>query len=149
MDIHEYQAKELLSQYGVATPTGKVAFHQDEAHQIAKDLNVERFVVKAQIHAGGRGKGGGVKLATTLDGKVKMKVPAGTQSGKVFRLKGKGIPHLHGGGRGDQHVRVSVETPTGLNDRQRQLLEQFAEATGESVSPQSKTFFDQVRKLFG
>ncbi len=67
MNIHEYQAKELLSQYGVATPTGKVAFHQDEAHQIAKDLNVERFVVKAQIHAGGRGKGGGVKLATTLD----------------------------------------------------------------------------------
>ncbi len=67
MNIHEYQAKELLSQYGVAAPTGKVAFLEDEAHQIAKDLNVERFVVKAQIHAGGRGKGGGVKLATTLD----------------------------------------------------------------------------------
>ena len=67
MNIHEYQAKELLSQYGVAAPTGKVAFREDEAHQIAKDLNVERFVVKAQIHAGGRGKGGGVKLATTLD----------------------------------------------------------------------------------
>ncbi len=67
MNIHEYQAKELLSQYGVAAPTGKVAFREDEAHQIAKDLNVERFVVKAQIHAGGRGKGGGVKLATALD----------------------------------------------------------------------------------
>jgi len=67
LNIHEYQAKELLSQYGVAAPTGKVAFLEDEAHQIAKDLNVERFVVKAQIHAGGRGKGGGVKLATTLD----------------------------------------------------------------------------------
>jgi succinyl-CoA synthetase beta subunit len=67
LNIHEYQAKELLSQYGVAAPTGKVAFREDEAHQIAKDLNVERFVVKAQIHAGGRGKGGGVKLATTLD----------------------------------------------------------------------------------
>ena len=53
MNIHEYQAKELLSQYGVAAPTGKVAFREDEAHQIAKDLNVERFVVKAQIHAGG------------------------------------------------------------------------------------------------
>jgi succinyl-CoA synthetase beta subunit len=67
LNIHEYQAKELLSQYGVAAPTGKVAFREDEAHQIAKDLNVERFVVKAQIHAGGRGKGGGVKLATALD----------------------------------------------------------------------------------
>ncbi len=67
MNIHEYQAKELLSQYGVAVPVGKVAFNPDEANQIATDLKVERFVVKAQIHAGGRGKGGGVKLANTLD----------------------------------------------------------------------------------
>jgi succinyl-CoA synthetase beta subunit len=67
VNIHEYQAKELLSQYGVAVPTGKVAFDQDEAYQIAKDLNVVKSVIKAQIHAGGRGKGGGVKLATSLD----------------------------------------------------------------------------------
>jgi molecular chaperone DnaJ len=86
----------------------------------------------------------------TLDGKVKMKIPAGTQSGKVFRLKGKGIPHLHSGGqRGDQHVRVSVETPTELNAAQRELLEKFAEISGESVNPQSKSFFEQVKKLFG
>ena len=67
MNIHEYQAKELLSKYGVAVPMGKVASHEDEAEQIAKDLNVEKFVVKAQIHAGGRGKGGGVKVANMLD----------------------------------------------------------------------------------
>ncbi len=67
MNIHEYQAKELLSQYGVAVPMGKVASDEDEAEQIAKDLNVEKFVVKAQIHAGGRGKGGGVKVANTLE----------------------------------------------------------------------------------
>ncbi len=67
MNIHEYQAKELLSQYGAATPTGKVAFNEDEAHQIAQDLNSGKFVIKAQIHAGGRGKGGGVKLASILD----------------------------------------------------------------------------------
>ncbi|MEX0998632.1 MAG: ADP-forming succinate--CoA ligase subunit beta [Thermodesulfobacteriota bacterium] len=67
MNIHEYQAKELLSQYGVAVPMGKVASHEDEAEQIAKDLNVEKFVVKAQIHAGGRGKGGGVKIANMLE----------------------------------------------------------------------------------
>ena len=85
----------------------------------------------------------------TLDGKVKMKIPPGTQSGKVFRLKGKGIPHLHGSGRGDQHVRVTVETPTELNAKQRELLEQFALECGEGVNPQSKSFFDQVRKLFG
>ena len=67
MNIHEYQAKELLSKYGVAVPMGKVASHEDEAEQIAKDLNVEKFVVKAQIHAGGRGKGGGVKVANMLE----------------------------------------------------------------------------------
>ena len=86
----------------------------------------------------------------TLDGKVKMKIPPGTQSGKVFRLKGKGIPHLHSGGqRGDQHVRVTVETPTDLNPQQRELLEKFAEISGEGINPQSKSFFEQVKKLFG
>ncbi len=67
MNIHEYQAKELLLKYGVAVPMGKVALHEDEAEQIAKSLSVEKFIVKAQIHAGGRGKGGGVKLANGLE----------------------------------------------------------------------------------
>ncbi len=85
----------------------------------------------------------------TLDGKVKMTVPAGTQSGKVFRLKSKGIPHLHSQLRGDQHVRVVVETPTELTSKQRDLLEKFAEASGEESHPQSKTFFAKVKELFG
>jgi len=85
----------------------------------------------------------------TLDGKVKMKIPAGTQSGKVFRLKGKGIPRLHSNGRGDQHVRVVVETPTELNREQRDLLEKFAAISGEETHPQSKSFFEKVRELFG
>jgi molecular chaperone DnaJ len=85
----------------------------------------------------------------TLDGKVKMTIPAGTQSGKVFRLRGKGIPHLHGNNRGDQHVRVIVETPTELSSKQRELLEQFAELSGEQCHPHSKNFFDKVRELFG
>ena len=65
MNIHEYQAKELLSSYGVKVPTGKVAFSEDEAEQIARDLGVNRYVVKAQIHAGGRGKGGGIKISNS------------------------------------------------------------------------------------
>jgi len=85
----------------------------------------------------------------TLDGKVKMRVPSGTQSGKVFRLKGKGIAHLHGGGRGDEHVRVVVETPTELSSEQRELLERFAELGGERTQPQVKSFLDKVRELFG
>ena len=78
-----------------------------------------------------------------------MRVPPGTQSGKVFRLKGKGIHHLHGGGRGDQHVRVVVETPTELNTEQRGLLEKFAELGGERTQPQVRSFLDKVRELFG
>lgn len=85
----------------------------------------------------------------TLDGKVKMKIPNGTQSGKVFRLRGKGIPHLHGGGRGDQHVRVVLETPTELSKQQRELLEKFADISGEETHPASKSFLEKVRELFG
>ncbi|MFL5362476.1 MAG: molecular chaperone DnaJ, partial [Myxococcales bacterium] len=85
----------------------------------------------------------------TLDGKVKMKIPGGTQSGKVFRLRGKGIPHLNGYQRGDQHVRVTVEVPEKLTRKQREVLEQFASLTGEETHPQAKSFFDKVREMFG
>jgi succinyl-CoA synthetase beta subunit len=63
MKIHEYQAKEILKKYGVSTPKGKVAFSVEEASDAAKELGGQVWVVKAQIHAGGRGKGGGVKVA--------------------------------------------------------------------------------------
>lgn len=63
MNIHEYQGKEILRKYGVAVPNGKVAYTPAEAEEIAKELETEVCVVKAQIHAGGRGKGGGVKVA--------------------------------------------------------------------------------------
>ena len=67
MNIHEYQGKELLRQYGVSVPNGKVAFTVEEAVEAAKELGTEVCVVKAQIHAGGRGKAGGVKVAKGLD----------------------------------------------------------------------------------
>ena len=67
MKIHEYQAKEILRKYGVPTPRGYPCFSVDEAVEAAKKLGGKVWVVKAQIHAGGRGKGGGVKLAKSLD----------------------------------------------------------------------------------
>ena len=67
MNIHEYQAKEIFRKYGVPVPKGKVAFSSDEAVENAKELGGNIWVVKAQIHAGGRGLGGGVKLAKSLD----------------------------------------------------------------------------------
>src|SRR5277367_3281570 len=67
MNIHEYQAKEVLRKYGVPTPKGQVAYTPHEAVLAAQGLEGKLWVVKAQIHAGGRGKGGGVKLAKSLD----------------------------------------------------------------------------------
>ena len=67
MKIHEYQAKLILTKYGVPVPKGNVAFSVDEALKVAEDLNTEVCVVKAQIHAGGRGKGGGVKVSQGLE----------------------------------------------------------------------------------
>lgn len=84
----------------------------------------------------------------TLEGKVKLKVPAGTQSGKVLKLAGKGIPSLQGYGRGDQLVVVRVETPTRLTSRQKELLEEFGRESGD-VHPMGKSFFDKVKELFG
>src|SRR6266851_2954531 len=86
----------------------------------------------------------------TLEGKLKLKIPAATQSGKVFRLKGKGFVDLHGYGRGDQLVRIVVETPRRLTPRQRELLEEFARASGEDVNhPMSKGFVDKLKEMFG
>jgi molecular chaperone DnaJ len=87
--------------------------------------------------------------APTLDGKVKLKVPAGTQSGKIFKLSGKGIPVLQGYGRGDELVIVRVETPTSLTSRQKELLDEFAKEAGEDIHPMGTSFFDKVKELFG
>jgi molecular chaperone DnaJ len=84
----------------------------------------------------------------TLDGRVAMKIPEGTQSGRIFRLRGKGIPVLQGYGRGDQLVIVRVETPTSLNKQQKELLEEFARISGEEVNPMSKNFFAKVMDMF-
>jgi len=85
----------------------------------------------------------------TLDGPAKVKVPAGTQSGQVFKLKGRGVPELSGYGRGDELVRVVVETPRKLSARQRELLEEFARISGEEVHPLSKSFLEKVKSVLG
>jgi len=69
----------------------------------------------------------------TLDGKVKYSIPAGTQTGTVFRLRGKGIQNLRGSGRGDQYVTVNVSVPTSLTSEQKDLLKKFAESGGDTV----------------
>lgn len=82
----------------------------------------------------------------TVHGNVEMVIPAGTQTGKTFRLKGKGAPRLRGGSQGDQLVTVKIVTPTKLNDAQKEALLAFAKASGdEKIAPQKKGFFNKVK----
>ena len=85
----------------------------------------------------------------TLDGSAQVKVPAGTQSGQMFRLRGRGVADLGGYGKGDELVRIVVETPKKLTARQRELLEEFARIAGEDVHPMSKSFLDKVKSMLG
>ena len=85
----------------------------------------------------------------TIDGKVKYNLPAGTQPGTTFRLRGKGIPELRGRGRGDQYVTVQVKVPTSLNNQQREALEAFAQTMGEAAPSSGspvKEFFSKKKK---
>jgi molecular chaperone DnaJ len=84
----------------------------------------------------------------TLDGRVSMKIPAGTQTGTYFRLRGKGVPRLRGSGAGDQHVRVVVVTPSHLSDEQRGLLREFAELSGEKTHEKQQSFFEKMKAAF-
>ena len=84
----------------------------------------------------------------TLDGKVKYSIPEGTQTGTVFRLREKGIPKLRGNNRGDQYVKVVVDTPKKLNDKQKELLREFAKECGEEVHEKKTTFGQKIENMF-
>lgn len=85
----------------------------------------------------------------TVDGPSPLKIPPKTQTGKLFRLHGKGVPHLRGGGRGDQLVMAHVVTPGALNEKQRRLFEELAETMGPAVMPkEEKGFFHRLKDLF-
>jgi molecular chaperone DnaJ len=91
---------------------------------------------------------GGEIPVPTLEGKANLKVPAGTQSGQVFKLRGKGVANVNARDRGDLFARLLVEVPTRLNIEQRQKLEEFASLCGEENTPLHKSFFDRAREFF-
>ncbi len=92
---------------------------------------------------------GGEMEVPTIDGdRAKISIPAGAQTGRRFRIRGKGMSHLRGKDRGDLHVELVVETPVNLTAKQRKLLEEFAKDCGEEAHPQTQGFFDSVKKFF-
>jgi molecular chaperone DnaJ len=85
----------------------------------------------------------------TMSGGTKLKIPAGTQPGHVFKLRGKGFPHLRGAGTGDQLCRIAVEVPSNLTSKQKELLQEFDRLNTEESSPLTRGFFNKVKDLFG
>ena len=92
---------------------------------------------------------GGEIDVPTLEGKVKMKIPPGTPSGKAFKLKGKGVPVIGSGARGDQHVIIHVEVPKKISAERRELLQKLRELDESEADSESKTFFGKVKGMFG
>ena len=84
----------------------------------------------------------------TLEGKAHVKVPAGTQSGQMFKLRGKGITNVNGRNHGDLFARLIVEVPSRLNSEQRRKLEEFAALCGDENTPMRKRFFDRAKEFF-
>ncbi|MBI3153631.1 MAG: molecular chaperone DnaJ [Chloroflexi bacterium] len=101
------------------------------------DINVAQAVLGAEVEV------------PTLDGEEKLKIPAGTQPGKVFMMKGKGVPYLRRKDRGNQLVIVNVAVPTKLTKDQRELFEKLAESLGTTVKPQEKGFLDWLNEALG
>jgi molecular chaperone DnaJ len=101
------------------------------------DINVAQAVLGDEIQV------------PTLNGEVELRIPPGTQPGKVFRLRDRGIPHLRGSGRGDQMVTVSVQIPSRLSSEQRELFEQLAQTMDPDIKIQEQSFIDKLREIFG
>ncbi|MCL4529996.1 MAG: molecular chaperone DnaJ [Chloroflexi bacterium] len=101
------------------------------------DINIAQATLGAEVQV------------PTLDGEDKLKIPAGTQPGKIFHIKGKGVPYLRRNGRGDQLVIVNIEVPTKLTKEQRELFEKLASTMGTTVKPQEKGFLDWLNEALG
>ncbi|MFU8826964.1 MAG: molecular chaperone DnaJ [Brevefilum sp.] len=117
----------------------KHAFFRRKADDILLDLdiNIAQAVLGDEIRV------------PTLNGDVELRIPAGTQPGKTFRLRGRGIPHLRGSGTGDQLVTVSVQIPTRLSSEQRELFEQLAKTMDPNIKIQDQSFLEKLREVFG
>ncbi|RJO63952.1 MAG: molecular chaperone DnaJ [Candidatus Omnitrophota bacterium] len=116
------------------------AHHEYQRH--GNDIVVEKKVSLPVAVLGGETE------VQTLHGKVKMKIPSGTQSGSIFRIRDKGMPEIHGRGFGDELVKIEVVIPANLNAQQRRLMEEFARACGEDVAQAGEGFGEKIKKVF-
>ncbi len=110
--------------------------HEDDI-LLNLDINVAQAVLGADIEV------------PTVDGSEKLRIPAGTQPGKVFKLRARGVPRLQRSGRGDQKIIVNVDIPKKLSDEQREIFEKLAGTLDTEIKPQERGFMDWVNDVFG
>jgi molecular chaperone DnaJ len=101
------------------------------------DINIPQAVLGADV------------TIPTIDGDDQLSIPSGAQAGQVLRMRGKGVPDLHGNGRGDQLVILNIVVPKRLSPEQRELFEQLSESMGSEVRPQERGFFDRLKEVLG
>ena len=117
------------------------------SHDFFKRSN-ENLFFEFPISIADAALGTSIKIPTINGGKAIIKIPSGTQSGKQFRLKGKGMPYMRGSGNGDLYVQVNTEVPVSLNKEQKELLEKFREIENEKSNPSIKKFFQKAKSFW-
>jgi molecular chaperone DnaJ len=117
------------------------------SHELFKRSD-ENLFFECPISIADAALGTSMEIPTIDGGKAKIKIPSGTQSGKQFRLKGKGMPYMRGDGTGDLYVQVNTEVPVSLNKEQKELLEKFREIENEKSNPSIKKFFQKAKSFW-
>jgi len=117
------------------------------SHELFKRSD-ENLFFECPISIADAALGTSIEIPTIDGGKAKIKIPSGTQSGKQFRLKGKGMPYMRGSGTGDLYVQVNTEVPVSLNKEQKELLEKFREIENEKSNPSIKKFFQKTKSFW-
>jgi len=117
------------------------------AHELFKRSD-ENLFFECPISIADAALGASIEIPTIDGGKAKIKIPAGTQSGKQFRLKSKGMPYMRGSGNGDLYIQVNTEVPISLNKEQKELLEKFREIENEKSNPSIKKFFQKAKSFW-
>lgn len=132
---------------GSAPPGDLYVYLTVEPHKIFErdgdDLLIELPISFTEAALGAK-----KEIPTALGGSCRVSIPEGAQSGKMLRVKNEGAPNVHGHGRGDMLIKLLVETPVDLNEKQKNLLKQFAELESEANSPRKQTFMDKVKGFF-
>ena len=130
-------------------PAGDVlVFIEEEQHSLFR-RHEDDLILDFPLNFPLAAMGGEVEIPLLVEGKVKLKIPAGTQSGKMIRLRSKGIPHLHGSGRGDLLVRVTVWVPTNLSSEERKALEELSKKQNFQAPQPGKSFLDRLKEMLG